>query len=81
MNISAKQVSSLEKIRSKEDIKNEVNEVQLFLGEHYSYQIVLETDICTVAEISVESKLSNCINVYSVENSIMDFPCYSECDR
>ena len=78
MNISIKQISSMEKIRNREDIKNEVSEVQLFLGEHYSYQIVLETDECTVSEIKVESELSDYINIYSVEDGIMDLPCYSE---
>lgn len=53
--VVAKQISSLEKVRYAEDIKNEVSEVQLFLGEHYSYQIVLESKECALVEISVES--------------------------
>lgn len=74
MNISVKQISSLEKVRNKEDIKNEVSSVQLFLGEHFSYQIALAVEECTVIEMSVESELSDYINIYSVEDTVMDFP-------
>lgn len=72
--VVAKQISSLEKVRYAEDIKNEVSEVQLFLGEHYSYQIVLEVKECTLVEINVDSQLEDYINIYSVEDSVMDLP-------
>ena len=44
--VIVRQISSLEKVRSKEDIKNDVEKVELFLGEHYSYQVVLEAEEC-----------------------------------
>ena len=75
------QISSLEKVRNKDDVKNEVQQVSLFLGEHYSYQIVLEAEGCSVTEIEVNSQLSDYINIYSVENSVMDLPVSPEnCD-
>ena len=69
MNMKITQISSLEKVRNKDDVKNEVQQVSLFLGEHYSYQIVLEAEGCSVTEIEVNSQLSDYINIYSVENS------------
>ena len=78
MDINIKQISALEKIRTRNDIKNEVNKVTMFLGEHYSYQIVLEAEGCVVTDIEVQSEISQYVNVYSVENCIMDFPVSSD---
>lgn len=79
-NVTLRQISSLEKIRSKEDIKNDVEKIELFLGEHYSYQIVAESQESMFSKISVESELADYINIYSVENSVMDLTWFCLCE-
>ncbi len=82
MNITVKQISSLEKIRCKADIpdKNIKNKLVL-AGETFSYQIAVCADEMLDLKISVSSPLKECIRLYKVCDAVMDFPCYRDrCD-
>jgi len=78
MNVTLKQISSLEKVRTAEDVKNEVSEAKIFLGERYSYQVVLQADEMVLANLCLESSIKDCVKVYSVHETVMDLPLKKE---
>lgn len=82
MKLCSKQVSSLEKIRSVEDLwkASELFEQVVLAGERISYQITVAVDEKTDFLVQIKSELEQCINVYCVKNTIMDLPCYAECE-
>jgi len=76
MEIIAKQVSSLEKIRLTEigDVK-EVNWATVLKGEKFSYQIALQVKGNLKFDIKVEdASFKGDVKVYMVQNAIMDMP-------
>lgn len=80
MNITIKQISSLEKIRSFEDmnaaaIKNKT----ILAGESFSYQIGIFSQEVAELNISVSSPLKEYIQLYLVKGIPADFPTYPEC--
>lgn len=82
MSIKIKQISSLEKIRSLQDLDcAEISSAVILPGEHFSYQIAVENlGERSKLEISVDSRLSQYIRVYSVRNIPADFPRRPEAD-
>lgn len=87
MEIITKQISSLEKIRNLGDIPScGISDISLLKGESFSYQIIIANDsqVCLPsplrAEVSLNSKLSDFITLYSVKNAVMDLPAYEDSD-
>lgn len=79
MNISMKNISSLEKIRSVDDLNvKEINSVKLFKGERYSYQIVILSEDIRFIKIDVESEISEYVTAYIVKDSVMDMAKYND---
>ncbi len=81
MNITIKQVSSLEKIR--DGIINTVDEISektLMRGEFFSYQIAYSSSEMLEFNVEIESPIKEYIKVYSVKNTLVDFPTYSFAD-
>ena len=66
MNVLAKQISSLEKIRGLDDLKKafEYESVTLTAGERYSYQLSVYSDKKADFKVKVKSELSEYINLY-----------------
>lgn len=77
MKAEIKQLSSLEKIRSADDIpETEINSSYMLAGEVYSYQEILSCDSLCIVKIRVNSPLKKYINLYEVKKAVMDFPAY-----
>lgn len=78
MQIKVKQVSSLEKIRpcGIGDAVS-ISDKTLMKGETFSYQIAIESANNTQIEAEVISPLKDGITLYSVRNTVMDFPVYT----
>lgn len=78
MQLTLKQISSLEKIRSATDLNNskEIFQLQALAGERVSYQISMSTGFPALRNIkvSLESDLKPYITLYSVKNVVMDMP-------
>ncbi|MDP4133988.1 MAG: hypothetical protein Q8882_08255, partial [Bacillota bacterium] len=79
MSILVKQVSSMEKVRLNDNFDNlkVINSKRVFKGERFSYQITArseETDSSYSAWL--DSPLKDYIKIYTVKNSVMDFPTY-----
>lgn len=81
MNYKLKQISSLEKICPKDSIDfAEIESKVLLKGESFSYQIALESKLCTDFKVSVKSPLASDIKLYAVKNVAMDFACPPDSD-
>jgi len=77
MNVSIKNISSLEKIRSVDDLNvKEINSVKLFKGERYSYQVVLSSENLSFFKIELESEISEYVSAYIVKDAVMDMVKY-----
>lgn len=75
MNLTIQRVSSLEKIRTADDIKTACSDKKCMLGgETYSYQIALYSKSCFLANVELNSPLKDFINLYTVDDVIMDLP-------
>ena len=74
MNISVKQISSLEKIRSAADLGHEVSHARLLRGERYSYQVVLVSDRPGCVRVEAVSPLKDWVRLYMVRDTVMDYP-------
>lgn len=82
MNITVRQISSLEKIRPGEAVTaKSVHRKTLMRGESFSYQIAVQTKENLRIAVTAESPLGNDnIRLYSVKNTVMDFPSYPDSD-
>ena len=78
MNITAKAISDMIKIRCAEDIDRaaEKKSVSALLGEHFAYQTAVTADEPDLFKISVHSEIEKYITVYLVKDVLMDFPAY-----
>ncbi len=74
MQMEIKQISSLEKIRTLSDIKQEITDAKVLKGERYAYQLVLTAECVSAVNISVESPLREFVRVYSVQDAVLDYP-------
>lgn len=75
MDISVKQISSLEKVRRGDAApKDEIWRRTALAGERVSYQIHLRSDTWLVLRPKVESPLSDCVRLYHVRDAQMDSP-------
>ena len=82
MMITVKQVSSLQKILPNTPIScSEFKKKTAMRGEVFSYQISLETTETLEFDINVDSDIRDNIKLYSVKNSIADFPAYTFADN
>lgn len=71
--------SSLCKIRTKNDIKEDTAASELMLpGEEFSYQIVMTCDTPGIVKVDIDSELSDCIDLFAVHSVNMDFPAYPD---
>ena len=85
MDITVKQVSSLEKIRSTNDMAYpDIQKVNILPGEHYSYQVVVVDKSNTidrkVLKITIDSPIAEYVKIYSVKHTLVDFPCNDNVD-
>lgn len=81
MNMIIKQVSSLKKIRSEQDMKtNEIYKKTMLGGECFSYQIALWSDRKFDFKFEINSPLKDFISIYSVKKTAMDYPTYFYCN-
>lgn len=83
MNLSVKQISSLEKIRISDSLPSEeLTHKTLFGGERFSYQISVKNEGQSVVllETAVCSPLASYLKIYQVEQSVMDFPVFPFCE-
>ena len=78
--VEISQVSSLVKVRGISDIpKRKIKEARLLLNESYSYQVIVSTDAHIFASVTVDSPISELVEIYSVKSTAMDFPMYEIC--
>lgn len=78
--VEIKQISSLAKVRDISDIPDrEIKEARLLLNESYSYQVIVSTDAHIFASVTIDSPISELVEIYSVKNAAMDFPMYELC--
>lgn len=75
MNIHAKQLSSLEKVRADHPLNFvEINNKSALAGERFSYQISIVSEEPVFARVSVHSPLSDSIRLYQVRDAYADAP-------
>jgi len=79
MNLTVKQISSLEKIRQSDALPTEeLFQKTVLLGERFSYQICIRptdnTGAGLITKISIESSLKDYVQVYFVKDAVMDKP-------
>lgn len=77
MNIELKQISSLEKIRNIGDIEKctPIGNKMLLGGETFSFQHILSTDSAVEIKVGINSPIADCVRVYELKNTVMDYPC------
>lgn len=81
MDLTVKQVSSLEKIRPDGiGMVKPFRRKTVMRGQFFSYQIAVSSSNNTTLHIKIASKLKKAITVYSVKNVIMDLPTYEGAD-
>ena len=79
MNFQMKQISSLIKVRSAEDLNcDEIQRRTVLAGERFCYQISMVSDTYLDLEISAESELTDFIRLYQVNDVFMDMPVTAE---
>lgn len=66
------QISSLEKVRSFEDIKNEVTKVRLLGGERFSYQLIVQSQQTACCGVHLRWPFES--EIYLQRDVVMDFP-------
>lgn len=79
VNISIKQFSSLDKIRSFSENETEIKKKLCLKGEVFSFQQAISCDIPAEIKVTVKSELKEYIKLYEVKNTVMDLPCYRNC--
>lgn len=80
MEVSVKQVSSLEKIRKGGNLDcNEIHKIEVLAGERFSYQICVKFPWTMFVTASVESDLTENIQLYRVRDAFMDMPIGEGC--
>ena len=77
--IKMKQISSLKKVLTEEDYNNceRIEQITVFQGEHYAYQVAFSSTVRYKMKIELESVLRDCIDLYAVENAVVDSPLYA----
>ncbi len=81
MKITVKQVSSMEKIMP--NVPNNYRTIgrkTIMKGESFSYQITIHSQNNGEFTTEVVSPLSDNVKLYSVKNTVMDLPCYTDDD-
>ena len=84
MNIETRLLSSLEKIFPTGKIEaKELTSFSALKGEKFSFQLACLADSGNLvkATVGINSDLKDCINLYSVKNVPVNFPCYQEDDQ
>ena len=74
MDITLKNISSLEKVRSVQQM-NELDQIcsaAVLAGEHFSYQVCCSSQVFFDTHVYVDSPLSEFIDVYCVKDAIAD---------
>ena len=81
MNITVKQISSLEKVMEDggKDFRSVPYRIAL-AGERVCYQILLEADEASYVEASVKSNLAEHVRIYQVRDVMMDTPAVENID-
>lgn len=75
MNLTIKQVSSLEKVRANDElIHDEISKKSVLAGERFSYQICLQSSGAMQVTAEVESEFSDNIKLFLVKEACMDAP-------
>ncbi len=75
MNITVRQISSLEKVKREDKPDHPlVSNRTALAGERISYQLYLHTDDQACVKISVESELDAYVRIYQVRDAAMDAP-------
>jgi len=75
MEISVKQISSLEKVRRGERCETkEIHRRTALAGERVSYQMCIRSDAVLILKASVESELAEHIRLFYVRDAYMDVP-------
>lgn len=72
MAFTVRLISSLEKVRSAADIKNDVSSVKLLRGERFAFQAVAESDCLEGICVTEEGELS--VRLYRVRDAVVDHP-------
>lgn len=79
MDLKIVQISSMEKVRAN-DILNydEISQISVLGGERFSYQICMKADSTIFVSVSVESEISEHVQLYQVREVYMDAPVTKE---
>ncbi|MDD6214676.1 MAG: DUF4091 domain-containing protein [Firmicutes bacterium] len=74
MNITVKQLSSLKKVRSINDMQtDEICKKMILAGQSFSYQVAVYSDEKAEIEVEIDSSLSEYIRLYAVRDTVMDY--------
>ncbi len=72
---TAKQISSLEKIRFDDMLEyDEITHARVLRGERFSYQIAFRDEVQIRAGLKVNSSIFECVKIFFVQNAVMDAP-------
>ncbi len=75
MNLTITRASSLEKVRTLNDIKSVCSDKKCLLGgESYSYQVILHSKSRFLTTVELNSPIKDFVNLYTVDDVIMDLP-------
>ncbi len=75
MNLTVKQISSLEKIREYSELpKRGIFNHTMLRGESFSYQLSISSTERSLVTVSLKSNISDCVKLYLVKDAVMDFP-------
>ncbi len=75
MELIAKQISSLEKVRKTDALPHqELRAAAAPAGQRFSYQIALRADTRVYVTARAESSIPGCIRLYAVRDAVMDTP-------
>ena len=81
MEITIKQISSLEKVRANDNLDYvEIHKKSVLAGERLSYQLCMKAANLLFATASVESPLADNITLYCVKDAYMDAPVTAKVD-
>ncbi len=79
MNVTIRQVTSLEKVRKEDSLDlREIHSKTALAGERFSYQLCIRADKMLVADVDVDSPLAEHIKLYRVRDAVMDLPADAE---
>ena len=75
MDLTVKQISSLEKIRESSELpRRGIFNHTMLKGESFSYQLSVSSTERTLVTVSVKSEISDYVKLYLVKDAAMDFP-------